>query len=140
MDTPNHKRAILAIARTLRDTTEWSNTYISPDQTPQEREQGRKLRQELKDRREAGEEDITIRGHQIVHSRRRTISQDNQPQAMATCRADNKDTTSSTNTDMETNDGQAQASGTSHQVATSGHKWLQVVTSGFMWLKVVLCR
>jgi hypothetical protein len=40
--------------------------YISPDLAPAEREKEKKLREELKTRRGAGETNIIIRGNQII--------------------------------------------------------------------------
>lgn len=64
--TPARKKMILAAAKTLRNTEDWSNIYITPDQTPKEREEGRVLREELRTRRNAGEENIVIRRNKIV--------------------------------------------------------------------------
>ena len=66
LDCPDRRRAILATARMLRHTEEWSNIYISPDVTPAERQKDKKLRDELKVRRDAGEPNLIIRGDMLV--------------------------------------------------------------------------
>jgi hypothetical protein len=50
----------------LRHTDDWANIYISADLTPSEREKEKKLRQELRERRDAGERNLIIRSSQIV--------------------------------------------------------------------------
>ena len=60
------KRDILRNAKQLRDSNKWGNIYISPDLTPKERDLGRKLRAELKDRRSNGETNLIIRRGQII--------------------------------------------------------------------------
>ena len=50
----------------LRKIPKYSELYINPDLTPAEREANRKLRQELAQRRAAGEEDIVIRNGTII--------------------------------------------------------------------------
>lgn len=54
------KRYVLRNARNLRQSDEWSDVFISPDLTPQEREAGRNLRAELKQRRDQGETNLII--------------------------------------------------------------------------------
>lgn len=54
------KRMILAATNTLRNTDDCSKIYITPDQTPKEREEGRTLREELRNIRNACEENIVI--------------------------------------------------------------------------------
>ena len=73
LDQPARRRVILAAAKTLRHTDNWSNVYISPDLYPSEREKERKLREELKTRRDAGETDIIIRGSQIITRTKRPV-------------------------------------------------------------------
>lgn len=60
------KIELLRMSSTLRNISEWKHIYINPDQTPQEREVNRKLRQELASRREAGETNLVIRQGRIV--------------------------------------------------------------------------
>lgn len=59
------KMEVLKMAPQLRSTDRYSNVYITPDLTWKEREEGRKLREELKRRTNAGE-DLTIRRGRIV--------------------------------------------------------------------------
>ena len=49
-------------AKNLRKSEQWKGVYISPDLTPSEREEGKKLRDELKARRARGEQVIIRRG------------------------------------------------------------------------------
>ena len=60
------KKAILHMAKDLRNSPTWSNVYISPDQTPKEQVLSRELRTELKTRRDAGENNIVIRFGKIT--------------------------------------------------------------------------
>ena len=60
------KRIILKQATKLRQSSTWSNIYISPDLTPKERSQNKLLRDELKSRRSAEEKDIYIKRGRIV--------------------------------------------------------------------------
>ena len=69
LDSEESKREVLRHATQLRHSTNWSNVYISPDLTPAERETSKKLREELKRRREEGEPNLTIRGGRIITSR-----------------------------------------------------------------------
>ena len=55
------KRNILQQATKLCKSTSWNNVFISPDLTPKEHESNRKLREELKARKDAGEKDLYIR-------------------------------------------------------------------------------
>ncbi len=66
LDLPDRRRAILAAAKSLRHTEKWSNIYISPDLTPTEREKDKQVRLEMKERRDAGEKTLYIRGGQIL--------------------------------------------------------------------------
>jgi hypothetical protein len=66
LDSPDRRRVILAAAKMLRPTDDWANIYISADLTPSEREKEKKLRQELRERRDAGERNLIIRSSQIV--------------------------------------------------------------------------
>jgi len=70
--TPARKRAMLAAAKTLRNEERWSRVFISPDRTYSERQEFRKMREDLKRRREGGEESIGIRNNRIVKTRTET--------------------------------------------------------------------
>ena len=84
LDSEDSKRELLRHATQLRSSTTWGNVYISPDLTPKEREISRKLRDELKRRREEGEVNLTIRGGKIITNRARQITQSNQGASQAT--------------------------------------------------------
>ena len=60
------KRDILSNSKKLRNADEWSRVFITPDLTPKEREKSRRLREELKRRKDAGEEGLVIRKGEIV--------------------------------------------------------------------------
>jgi len=60
------KREILRNATKLRASAKWSNVYVSPDLTPKEREQNKKLCEELRARKAAGEKDLYIKFGRIV--------------------------------------------------------------------------
>ena len=60
------KRSILKQATKLRKSSKWSDIYISPDLTPKERSHNKKLRDELKMRKDAGEKDLYIKPGKIV--------------------------------------------------------------------------
>lgn len=66
VSTFTEKRAILGNAKLLRESTDFSKAYISPDLTPKEREINSKLVQELKSRRKGGEQNIFISKGKIV--------------------------------------------------------------------------
>ena len=66
LDNPSMKHDILRGAPQLRHTERYSNIYLTPDLTQKEREEGRKLREELSRRRKAGETNLIIRGGKIV--------------------------------------------------------------------------
>ena len=66
MDTPTRKQAILALTKSLRDTEDWKTIYISPDPNPKEREEGRRSREAIKERRLDGVVGIGIRRNKIV--------------------------------------------------------------------------
>ena len=57
---------IIKLAPQLRNNPGFSNIYVNPDRTKEEREQGKKLRQELATRRENGEENLVIRRGKII--------------------------------------------------------------------------
>ena len=60
------KKNILKQATKLHNSTSWSNVFISPDLIPKEREVNKRLREELKSRKEAGEKNLMIRRGKIV--------------------------------------------------------------------------
>ena len=62
----NTRQLIIRRVKELRQSIHWNNIFIVPDQTPNERELGKKLREELKTRRSAGETNLTIRRCRIV--------------------------------------------------------------------------
>ena len=68
LDGMSTKYDILKLAPQLRNSENYSNVYINPDMTQKEREQGKKLRDELVARRKAGELNITIRRGKIIHT------------------------------------------------------------------------
>ncbi|KAK2157631.1 hypothetical protein LSH36_188g10014 [Paralvinella palmiformis] len=76
----DRRRAILAAARTLRHTDDWANIYISPDVTPLEREKEKKLREELKTWRNAGESNLIIKGDKLVTKTVRKELANSQPE------------------------------------------------------------
>ena len=62
------KRSILCKSKELRNSTDFKNVYLNPDFTPKQQKENKRLRQELKARRDRGEE-VTIRHGQIVEKR-----------------------------------------------------------------------
>ena len=60
------KIELLKMAPQLRHHSRWNNIFITPDLTRKEREEGKKLRDELAVRRQAGENNLTIRKGKIV--------------------------------------------------------------------------
>ena len=60
------KLELLKMAPQLRHHERGKNIFVTPDLTREEREEGKKLREELKARRQAGESNITIRRGRIV--------------------------------------------------------------------------
>ena len=71
------KRSILKQATKLRNSSKWNEVFISPDLTPKERETNKKLREELRNQKQAGEKNLIIRCGKIVVDTRRSDS--NQP-------------------------------------------------------------
>ena len=69
---------ILNSAKKLRNTEKWADTYISPDMTRKQREDAKELRQELRRRREAGEENLMIMRGRLVSKIRSRIQNDRQ--------------------------------------------------------------
>jgi hypothetical protein len=61
----NQVRASLGSARNLRSLSQYTGVFISPDRTKNEQEQHKKLRADLRIRRERGE-NVMIRGNKIV--------------------------------------------------------------------------
>ena len=68
------KRQILARSPRLRQCNSWKSVFITPDLTQQEREENRRLREELKTRRQNGEPNLIIRRGRIVISQRNNSS------------------------------------------------------------------
>ena len=60
ISTIDAKLDLLRMASQLRNT-QWKHIFIHPDMSKQEREQGKKMRQESWARRQAGEENLIIR-------------------------------------------------------------------------------
>jgi hypothetical protein len=63
------KRAIMTNAKLLRQSKEFERAYISPDLSPKERDANNKLVQELKARRDEGEDLVISRGEIVKRSR-----------------------------------------------------------------------
>ena len=70
LDDEETKWDIIRQASQLRHSDRWPRVYLTPDLTRSEREEGRKLREELKKRRDNGEQNLTIRNRKIVESDR----------------------------------------------------------------------
>ena len=66
LDSVDCKTEILENAYKLSHFNEWKKVYLAPDRTPKEREENKKLREELQRRKQDGEEDIVIRKGKIV--------------------------------------------------------------------------
>lgn len=60
------KRKILMSTKKLREDEQRKNMYITPDMSKKSREHNKKLRTELKERREAGEGNLIIRNGKIM--------------------------------------------------------------------------
>ena len=60
------RQELVRMAPQLRSCEQYDNIYINPDLTPREREQGRRLREELATRRQRGERNLSIRKGKIV--------------------------------------------------------------------------
>ena len=71
------KRSILKQATKLRNSSKWNEVFIFPDLTPKERQTNKKLREELRNRKQVGEKNLIIRRGKIVVDTRRSDS--NQP-------------------------------------------------------------
>lgn len=61
-------------ARSLRNSENWKDTYISPDLTRMQRQEKYELRQELKLRREGGESNLIIRRGRVVQMSERSTN------------------------------------------------------------------
>ena len=59
------KDRVLREARQLRNASEFKNVYVNPDLTLRQRQEGKRLREELKRRRELGE-DVVLRHGSIA--------------------------------------------------------------------------
>ena len=66
LDSLATKYEILKLSSQLRNSVNFSGIYINPDMTQKEREQGKKLRDELAARRRAGEPNLAIRRGRII--------------------------------------------------------------------------
>ena len=73
LDNEETKWDIIRLAPQLRNSELWPRVYLSPDLTKSEREEGKKLRDELKRRRDGGETNLTIRNRKIVEIGRRNL-------------------------------------------------------------------
>lgn len=60
------KQAILRRSRMLRQTDRWERVFIAPDLTFKERDERKVLLDEMKTRKEAGEENLTIYKNRII--------------------------------------------------------------------------
>ena len=65
-ETEASKWDVVRYARHLQHSHKWSNIYINPDLTKDERLAGKQLRQELDQRRKNGEKDLVIRNKKII--------------------------------------------------------------------------
>ena len=63
--TAEFKRSLLLKAKSLRENTEYKHVYVNPDLTPSQQAQNKQLREELRRRRNLGEE-VIIRHGAIV--------------------------------------------------------------------------
>ena len=70
--SPETRRRLISQARLLRNsTTEWhKRVFLNPDLTLEQRNRDRAAREELKRRRQNGEENLTIRNFEVVPFRR----------------------------------------------------------------------
>ena len=72
------KRLILNNAKKLREIEGWNSIFISPDLTWKEREEGKKLRDQLRTLREEGKNDYIIKRGKIVKNLTRAVNNVNQ--------------------------------------------------------------
>ena len=66
LESVEAKMELLKLASQLRSSDEWCTLFINPDLTQKEREEGKRLRQELATRRNAGEKNLYIRKGKIM--------------------------------------------------------------------------
>ena len=66
LENADTKFELLKMAPQLRHLNTWKRIYITPDQTKTEREESKRLREELASRRQAGEANIMIKRGRIV--------------------------------------------------------------------------
>ena len=66
LDSTEVKMELLKLSSELKNSENWHSLYINPDLTRKEREDGKKLRQELAARKSAGESNIYIRQGKII--------------------------------------------------------------------------
>ena len=72
LESPDMKQDVLQLAPQLRNTEQWGNIYITPDLSKAEREIAKRLRDELRARKAAGEVNLIIRKGKIVSSSRQS--------------------------------------------------------------------
>ena len=70
LDSVEARVELTKMASQLRNSAEWHSLFINPDLTQKEREDGKKLRQELAARKSAGERNLYIRHGKIVQGPR----------------------------------------------------------------------
>ena len=68
LESEDSKWEIIRLAPQLRHSEAWGKVYLSPDLTRSEREESRRLREELKKRKENGETNLMIRNKRIIQS------------------------------------------------------------------------
>ena len=66
LENTDTKSELLKMASELRHLSTWKRIYVTPDLTKKERDESKRLREELTSRCLAGETDITIRRERIV--------------------------------------------------------------------------
>ena len=66
LENVDTKVELLKMAPQLRHLTTWKRIYVTPDLPKKERDEGKRLREELSNRRQAGEENLAIRRGKIV--------------------------------------------------------------------------
>ena len=88
LDSEETKWEVVRVAPQLRGTDTGHNIYINPDMTKQEREEGKKLRNELAERRAKGERNLIIRRGKIVRHQQRTDGPGEQQQVVERQRAE----------------------------------------------------
>ena len=84
LDSEAAKWELIKMAPQLRNTPGFTNIYINPDLTKEEREEGKKLRQELARRKRNGETGLVIRRGKIVNLMAETSASDPVQQQAAT--------------------------------------------------------